>query len=253
MNLQENLVSIILPCYNSARFIEKTVESVLVQTYPQWELLVIDDCSTDETVRIVESYVRKDSRIHLFCTEQNSGSAALPRNIGIRYAGGRYIAFLDSDDIWLPEKLAQQIENFKEDRVALVFSDYEKIQETGKRTGRLIKAPLLFEYRDLLKGNGIGCLTAVYDTVKCGKMYFREIGHEDYALWLEILKKGYVAKNTGHCVALYRLGKTSLSANKWRAVSWTWNIYRKQERLGYVESVYYFMHYLVKAILKYFR
>lgn len=246
----ETLVSVVLPSYNSAGFIREAIESVLCQTYPHWELLIVDDCSEDDTVSIAGEYASTDSRVKLFQTASNSGSAALPRNLAIRQAKGRYIAFLDSDDVWLPDKLTQQIGYFDGERVALVFSDYRRIAVTGEAESRCLKAPLLLTYRNLLKGNAIGCLTAVYDTETCGKMYFRETGHEDYALWLEILKKGYVARNTGNCQALYRVRPGSLSARKWKALSWTWNIYRKQEGFSRLKSAYYFIHYMVRALLK---
>ena len=131
-------VSIITPCYNSARFISKTIESVLNQTYPYWEMIIVDDCSHDNTKEVVEQYCKLDSRIRLLCLEKNSGSATIPRNKAIEEAEGRFIAFIDSDDLWKPEKLERQLPFFNTSNIAVVYSNYEKIDESGNRYGRVI-------------------------------------------------------------------------------------------------------------------
>ena len=169
------MVSIIIPTYNSSFFISQAIESVLVQTYKDWEALVIDDCSTDDSANIIKSYCQKDERIKYLKTEYASGSPTLPRNIGIKNSQGRYIAFLDSDDIWLPDKLEKQLKVFTESEVAIVYSNYEKMEQNGKCCGREIIAPSTVDYSLLLKGNCIGCLTAMYDTEKVGKVFFKKI------------------------------------------------------------------------------
>lgn len=244
------MVSIITPSYNSSVFISQTIESVLAQTYPDWEMLIIDDGSTDASPDIIKEYARKDSRIRFLQTEQPSGSPAVPRNIGIMNARGRYIAFLDSDDLWLPDKLAEQLKLFDGDETAIVYSNYEKISEAGERAERIITAPSQVSYRELLKGNVIGNLTGIYDTEKVGKVYCRNMHHEDYILWLSILQKGYVARNTNAVHALYRVRKQSVSANKLSVISWQWNIYRSIEKIGYLRACYYFIHYAYRALLK---
>ena len=245
------LVSIIVPTYNAACFIRETIDSVLAQTCKNWELLVIDDCSKDETVHIVESYVAKDVRIKLLKTEKASGSPARPRNIGINKACGRYIAFLDSDDYWTPDKLEKQLPLFEDPSVAIAYSYYEKVAEDGTCANRLIKSAARHTYKSLLYGNEIGCLTAVHDTRTAGRSYFQYIGHEDYALWLSILKKGYTARCVPERLAYYRVRHASVSSNKLRVIPWVWNIYRQQERIPFLPSVFYLCSDLIKSYFKY--
>lgn len=244
------MVSIITPSYNSSAFIEQTIASVLSQTYTDWEMLIIDDGSTDASLVIIKEYARKDSRIRFLQTEQPSGSPAVPRNMGIMNARGRYIAFLDSDDLWLPNKLEEQLKLFEDGETAIVYSNYEKISEEGERAERIIAAPLQVSYKELLKGNVIGNLTGIYDTQKVGKVYCQKVRHEDYVLWLSILKKGYIARNTNAVHALYRVRKQSVSANKLTVISWQWNIYRNIEKIGLLSACYYFIHYAYRALLK---
>jgi len=251
MSNLNKLVSVVTPSHNSALFISQTIESIIAQTYQDWELLIIDDCSTDNTVVIIEEFLNKDSRIKLFKTEMNSKSPVEPRNIGIKNANGRYIAFLDSDDIWLPTKLENQLKLFEGNDVSVVFSYYEKISETGKRENRIVISPNSIAYHQLLKGNCIGLLTAIYDTKKVGKYYFKHIEHEDFAYWLVILHCGFIAYNTNTVEALYRVRNDSLSKNKLKASKWTWNIYRKILRIPMIQCVYYFSFYIINAVKKY--
>lgn len=245
------MVSIITPCYNSGTFLEFSIESVLSQSFSDWELLVIDDCSTDDSAAIIHKFMEQDSRIYYFKTDKPSGSPTLPRNIGIEKAKGRYIAFLDSDDIWLPDKLEKQLDLFKKYQdMAICFSDYEKITENGSRDNRIVKAPFVVTYKDLLSGNVIGCLTAVYDTSKVGKVFLQNHAHEDYILWLDILKRGYSARNTNTVEALYRVREHSVSSNKLKTMLWQWDIYFSVEKVGYIRAIYYFICYAFKAYRK---
>lgn len=245
------MVSIVVPCYNSQSYIASTIKSVLQQSYSDWELIIVDDCSDDNSLSIIQNFVRQDARIKCFKTFKSSGSPVLPRNIGIEKANGRYIAFLDSDDIWLPNKLENQLKMFKRHGdMAISFTNYEKISEDGKRNARIIKAPIMITYKELLFGNVIGCSTAVYDTMKVGKVYFQNYHHEDYILWLDILKCGYVARNSNSVEALYRVRNHSVSSNKIKALSWQWNIYRNIEKVGLLRSFYYFINYAYKAFRK---
>ena len=246
-----HLVSIIMPVHNAEKYLDESISSVLQQTYPHWELLIVDDCSTDNSPAISLRYAAQDARIRYLKTDAPSGSPCLPRNMGIEAAHGRFIAFLDSDDCWLPDKLERQLPVFeKTERVGLVYADYEKMSEEGERNSRVVKAPLKVNYKQLLRGNVIGCLTAVYDTTKVGKMYFMQHTHEDYILWLSILKKGFVAVNTGTVEALYRVRRHSVSSNKWKVLSWQWDIYRNVEKVGLLKAIYYFAHYAYKAYKK---
>ncbi len=245
-----NMVSVIMPVYNSECFIEEAILSVQAQTYPYWELIIVDDGSTDGSAMIAERYAGRDGRIRLFRFQKSSGMPAVPRNKGIQEARGRYIAFLDSDDTWLPDKLQQQVALFSNADTVIVYSDYEKIPENGTRSNRIVKAPASSSYGDLLKGNVIGNLTGIYDVAKVGKMMFRLIHHEDYAMWLSILKKGGVARNTNTVTALYRVRKSSVSSKKFVLLFWQWNIYRNVEKLGLWKSFYYYANYACRALYK---
>lgn len=243
-------VSVIMPVYNAEKYLSESINSVLNQTFTNWELLVIDDCSKDRSSAIIHDYVERDSRIKYFKTFAPSGSPTLPRNIGIEKASGRFIAFLDSDDIWLPSKLSNQISVFDNNQIAIAYTDYEKISEDGKRNHRVIKAPMCVGYSQLLLGNVIGCLTCVYDTQKVGKVYFTNHSHEDYIMWLSILKKGYWAQNTQTIEALYRVREKSVSSNKLKAMSWQWDIYMQVEKLSILKASYCFINYAFRALNK---
>lgn len=246
-------MSIITPCYNAERFIAQAIESVLAQTYTDWEMLIVDDCSTDNSADIIKEYEERDCRIKYFKTDKPSGSPALPRNIAIENATGRYIAFLDSDDLWLPEKLEQQIPLFENESVAVVFSNYEKIKENGERSHRIVKAPARVDYKELLKGNVIGNLTGVYDTGKVGVISNKDIANEDYVLWLSILKRGYIAMNTETVEGLYRVTKGSVSSNKLRCFCWQWQILRKVEQIKLSKTIYLIGVYFIKGVKKFLK
>lgn len=243
-------VSVVMPLYNSERYVAEAIESVIEQTFTNWELIVVDDGSTDKSCEIVEEYAKKDNRIKLMYNPTPNRMPSSPRNIGIQAAEGEYIAFLDSDDIWLKEKLSQQLELFKDKRTAVVYSDYEKIDEHSHRSARIVKAPRYTDYQRLLYSNVIGNLTGIFDVSKVGKKYYLDIHHEDYAFWLSILKKGYIARSTKTITALYREHKNSMSSNKLRNLSWQWNILRNVENINVLRSSMYFVSYIIKGFLK---
>ena len=248
--IKQPIISIITPCYNSSNYISQTIESVISQTYANWEMIIVDDCSSDNSAQIINEYSQKDNRISYFKTDSPSGSPVVPRNIGIEHAKGRYIAFLDSDDLWLPNKLEEQLKLFDNKNVAIAYSNYEKINEAGERIQRIINAPNKVDYHNLLKSNVIGNLTGIYDTAKVGKIYCQNIRHEDYVLWLSILKKGYIAQNTNTVTALYRVRENSVSSNKLKILSWQWNILRNIENLSLLKAIYYYLIYAIKAFSK---
>ncbi len=246
-----HLVSVIMPMCNSEKYVGKAIESVMGQTYSNWELLVVDDGSTDHSCDVVKAYALKDNRIRLLINDNPVGMPYAPRNYGIQRAKGDFIAFLDSDDMWLREKLSQQIPLFFHDNItAVVYSDYEKISESGKRSARIITAPRNTNYRQLLYGNVIGNLTGIFDVRKVGKNYFTNVHHEDYAFWLSVLKSGYIARNTQTVTALYRVRKQSLTASKLSIVSWQWHIYRRVENIGIFRSAYYYLFYAIGGLYK---
>jgi glycosyltransferase involved in cell wall biosynthesis len=245
------IVSIIMSNYNCAKYIGEAIESVQAQTYQNWELIIVDDCSTDGSVGLIHSYVKNDSRIRFYLTPFCSGSPAGPRNLALEKAGGRYIAFLDSDDVWLSHKLENQLEYLKNEKTAVVFSNYEKVAENGVRADRVIRSPAVVNYGKLLRGNCIGNLTAVYDTGKAGKITFQHFHHEDYVLWLTILQKGFIAENTNTVEALYRVRPGSVTSKKNMVIKWQWDIYRRQLKLSLLRSVYFFCFYVVNGFLKF--
>lgn len=241
-------VSIITPLYNSSLYFKNAVNSVLEQNYGSWELILIDDKSTDDTIEKAQIFLR-DSRIRLVRLETNSGSG-VARNVGIEKARGRYIAFLDSDDCWLPNKLEKQVSFMQKNNVAFSYSAYEKIDKSGKKIG-VVRVPEQVEYTDLLKVCSIGCLTAIYDTEKLGKVYMPLIRkRQDLGLWLRILKKIPYAYGMNEVLAQYQLRSDSISANKKEASRYTWKLYREIERLNFIKASYYFLHYAVNGILR---
>lgn len=246
----DGLVSIIMPTYNSAAYIAEAITSVLNQTYTDWELLVVDDGSTDHSLDIVREFCSQDTRIHLLFNDSHTGMPSSPRNYALQQAQGRYIAFLDSDDVWLPAKLSEQIPLFNHSNVAVVYSDYEKISSTGERRGRVVRAPHTCDYRQLLYGNVIGNLTGIYDRQKVGTVKILDIHHEDYAMWLQILKHGYIARNTDSVTAFYRLHESSVTSKKISLVSWQWNIYRNIEHLSLPYSCFCYVSYAIRALWK---
>jgi len=246
----KELVSIVMPAYNSERFIKDSIQSVIDQDYTNWELLIIDDGSKDNTKNIVKEYLNLESRIRLIALDENRG-VANARNVGIKEARGRYIAFLDSDDMWYPNKLSRQLQFMQENDFAFTFTSYEIIDEHGERVNKVIRAPHHVDYRELLKGNIIGCLTVVIDRDTVGSFLMPNTKHEDYATWLEVTKRGFVAYGINEVLALYRRSKRSLTANKLKSALWTWNIYRQQEGLSIIRSTKYFLIYALRGIRKY--
>lgn len=244
---EENTVSIITPVYNAEKYVALSIESVLKQSYSNWELILIDDCSTDSSLDILELYAMENTRIKLIKLEHNSGVSAA-RNKGVSAATGRFIAFLDADDIWLPRKLELQIEAMCKNNISLCFSSYYTIDHNGKRNGLRIP-PKTTTYKKMLFTNHIGNLTAIYDTAFYGKVYFSNIHHEDYLYWLSILKDNTHAVSIKEPLAEYRVFSSSLSGNKKKVVMWTWNIYKKIN-LPFYKRIIYFSAYFINSILK---
>ena len=244
------LVSIVMPNYNGAPYIRETVESVLAQNYENWELLFVDDCSTDNSMEIIRSF--SDERIHIFSTGTNSG-AARARNVAIEKATGKYIAFLDSDDLWLPEKLSRQLAFMEENRYVFTFGEYKVIDETGKQVARYCPRLDSCTYKDVLRHNYIGCLTAIYNAEALGKVYMPEdaVKREDVACWLAILKKTERAYCLHEILAHYKLHAGSVSSNKLKMMKYQWDTYRKVEKIGVFQSAYYLMCWAILGVLKY--
>lgn len=251
--MNNNTVSIIMPCHNGANFIKAAIESVMAQTYSDWELLIINDNSTDTSSQIIKEYENKDPRIKYLENTNNTGMPATPRNVGIEKANGRYIAFLDCDDIWISSKLQKQIPLFAERDCGVVFSYYKKIDEKGSIISNSIVSPKVVSYKKLLNGDCIGNLTGVYDTKKTGKVFQHEIHAEDYLMWLEILKKGFYAKNTNTLEGYYRISSSSTSSNKFKSAKWNWNIYKNELKLPFLKAFFHFSLYCLNGIFKFFK
>ena len=240
--------SIIMPAYNSARFIAKSIDSVLAQTYTDWELLIQDDCSTDNTAQIVNSF--NDLRIHYQRNVHNMG-AAETRNQALKMATGRYIAFLDSDDLWVPEKLEKQLTFMQAHGYAFTFSDYRIMNEDGSNTGKRLHMPASLNYHQYLRNTAIGCLTVVIDRSQTGDFLMPNIkSSHDMALWLQIMKRGFKAYAIPECMASYRLVSTSNTAKKYKAAQDVWRVYRNVEHLSFLYSAFCFCGYATHAVLK---
>jgi glycosyltransferase involved in cell wall biosynthesis len=234
-----DLVSIITPSYNSEKFISKTIKSVLAQTYKKWEMIIVDDTSSDNSNEIIEAFVRNDKRIKLFKLKKNSGPA-VTRNVAIQEAKGKYIAFLDADDLWKPNKLEDQIAFMKKNNIAFTYSSYNTIDEEGKSLDKIINPPVSLTYNDMLKENLIGCLTAIYDVDKIGKQFMPLIRkRQDYGLWLSILKNIPKAYKAPGVLAKYRVLNQSISSNKVGLLKYNFELFYKHEKLSFLESIYY--------------
>lgn len=242
------LVSIVTPSYNSANYIADTIEAVLTQTYPHWELLITDDCSTDNSVEIIEEYAGRDSRIRLQRLEKNSG-AGVCRNKSIEVAQGRYIAFCDGDDVWMPQKLEKQLAFMEKRGCALTYSSYMLMDEEGHEKGIAVCRSRL-NYNLLKRDNEIGCLTAMYDTEKVGKMYMSSIRkRQDWGLWLEILAKCKVAYGIKEPLAYYRIRSGSISNNKLALVKHNINVYRTILKFPVLKAYLFFLFVFMPTYL----
>ena len=247
--MQKETVSIIIPMYNSEKYIAKTIESVQAQTYTDWEIIVMDDLSSDRSAQIVQSYAKWDERIHYYLEKQKSG-VAKARNDAMEKADGRYLAFLDSDDMWIPQKLERELKLMKQKNVPFVYGGCEVIDENGNKTGKIRKVPEQIDYEKLLHGNVIPCLTVLIDRQAVGTFQMPQMGHEDYATWLNILKKVPKACGINEPIAYYRMSHQSVSSNKLKAVKWTWNIYRKNQKLSVGKSLWYLTGHITQALKK---
>ena len=246
----DNLVSIITPSYNSSKFIEECINSVISQTFQNWEMIIVDDCSNDNSREIISDFSEKDKRIRFVFLEENIGAAAA-RNIAMKKAKGRYIAFLDSDDLWIKDKLERQITFMNDNNIAFSFTSYQPISEDGKKKYSVITAPKKMSYHSYLKNTIIGCLTVIIDKEKTGDFQMPNINSShDMALWLLIMKRGFSAFGLDKNLASYRIVSTSNTSKKWKAAKEVWDVYRKVENLNVIYSTYCFIAYAFNAIKK---
>ena len=249
----EELISIIVPVYQANRFIRETMDCVLAQTYPDWELLLIEDGSTDGTPETIRSYCEKkgENRIRLICQPVNGG-AARARNRGLEEAKGRYIAYLDADDLWVPEKLEKELAFLKEKQAAFVFTGYEFADEKGVGLGKIVHVPATIKYEQALKNTTIFTSTVMIDRDKIADedIYMPQIASEDTATWWHILKKYHTGYGLDENLVKYRRSQGSLSSNKMVAIRRIWALYRKQERLSVIRSAYCMCFWACRAVLR---
>lgn len=246
------IVSIITPTYNSANFIMATIASVQQQTFRNWEMIIVDDCSVDETVNVVDEVRKTEKRIKLLRNNENVGQG-ITRNRAIEISQGRFIAFLDSDDLWHRDKLSRQIKALSNSDCAMSHTSFVYIDANG----HTIKSPLIVSkkpvsYQDILLRTEIGCLTAMYDTLKVGKMYMPDLPRsQDYALWLSILREGHYSHPIQEPLAYYRIHENNISKDKWKKISYHWVVLRKYERLNIVKSFYYIGSWAINGLVRY--
>jgi teichuronic acid biosynthesis glycosyltransferase TuaG len=244
-------VSVVIPVYNLALFIRQTLESVLAQTYRDLEVLVVDDGSTDGSRDVVRAVAAQDARVRLIESAVNGGPG-VARNRGIESAHGRYIAFLDGDDLWYPDKLEKQLALMKSTGAAFCFTSY-RITDAENRPLSVFEVPATVGYAQLLRKNVISCSTAIYDTDKYGKVYMPPIRkRQDLALWLQLTRGGLLAHSVQEPLATYRLRGDSLSRNKLSAAWHTWKLYRDVEKLPLWYSVRCFVEYAFQGVRKYY-
>lgn len=247
----EKKVSIIIPVYNAEKYIQETIDCVRSQTWKEWELLLVLNGCTDGSAEVIRRYRKqvKDERIRVIEMSGNQG-AAKARNQGLMEATGRYIAYLDADDLWSPEKLELELAYMEEKQAAFVFTGYEFADETGKGLGKIVHVPEQLEYREALKNTTIFTSTVMFDTVKIAKKELEMplIKSEDTALWWRILRQGYTAYGMDKIVVKYRRSGGTLSANKLEAIRRIWALYRKAEGLSLIRSMYYFCFWAVRAV-----
>lgn len=251
--MEENeKVSIITPVYNCERYLKETIESVLNQTYKNFEMILVDDCSKDNSKKIIQEFSKKDSRIKYFKLKENSG-AAMARNYALEQSSGRFIAYLDADDLWKREKLEKQMEFMIEKNYAFTCTDYEKIDEEGNSLNKVIKIPAKVNYNLFLRNTIIQTVGVMVDTKKTGKelLIMPNIRRrQDAATWCQLLKNGYDCYEVPENLSYYRVVTNSLSSNKFKAVKMNWYWYRKIEKLPLYKTCYCFVGYAFNAVKK---
>jgi len=243
------LVSVITPAWNAANFVAATIASVRAQSMPDWEMLIADDGSHDGTPDIVAGLARSDPRVILLRCRENGGPARA-RQVALDAASGRYLAFLDSDDLWLPAKLERQIAFMAAKEAALSYTSFRRMSADGKRIGRSRPIPASLSYRQLLCNTAIATVTAMVDRSITGTVSITNAGYDDFCLWLSILKRGHVAYGLREDLARYRVRGNSVSSQPLRSAAWVWHIYRDVERLAWPHAAWCLANFGVRASAK---
>lgn len=243
-------ISIVLPLYNSENYISETIKSVLIQTYKDWELIIIDDCSTDNSIEVVKEIQKSEQRIRLIQLNSNSG-AAIARNEGIKEAKGEFIAFIDSDDVWQPNKLELQLKVMEEENSTLCHTSYSLFDESGKNMSKQTTCKKYITYSELIKYNWIGTSTVIFNARILGKHYMPDIrNRQDWALWLQLIKHAGRAHFIFIPLVKYTVRSGSISNNKIKLIKYHWFIYRKIEKFSFFKSILYLINNLMQHLLK---
>ena len=245
----DGLVSIVTPAYKAAATIGETIRSVQAQTWPHWEMIVVDDRSPDDTFAIVAAEAARDPRIVAVRQERNGGPAAA-RNASLERARGRWVAFLDADDLWLPPKLERQLALMRETGCVLSCTGYRRMLADGSRIGGVVPVPARFDYARMLRGNDVATLTAMVDRAQAGDIRMQAVGYDDYALWLSILRRGGEGRGLAEDLARYRVLGGSVSSRPMRSIGWTWRIYREVEGLSLTRALWCMGFYGWKAVMR---
>lgn len=245
------LVSVVMPTYNAESTIENSISSVLSQTFTDWELLILDDCSTDNTCAVVQRYANTDRRIHFYPCAPNQGVAAM-RNKGVSLSKGNYIAFLDSDDTWNPEKLKTQLDCIRRTGAEICYTSYALVDLSGQKVREDYRVPEKTDLSSLLRENVIGCSTVLLSAeLAKAKPFRKDFYHEDYVLWLELLREGHKAVGCQTVLTNWCYREKSRSFNKFRSLQNRWRVYRKALQLPLAESIGYIYSYVSAGIRKY--
>jgi teichuronic acid biosynthesis glycosyltransferase TuaG len=250
--MTSDLVSIITPAYRCASVVGDTIRSVLEQTYPHWEMLIVEDCSSDNTREVLREWTKIDSRVRLIEQPKNGGPA-MARNAGLERAQGRWIAFLDSDDLWVPQKLERSIAFAKFHQAPLVFTGFRRIPAEGAEVGRYIGVPRTLSYRQLLGNTAIATSTVLLDREIVGEVRMRKTYYDDFDCWLQLLKPGRTAYGLDEDLMRYRVMGQSVSRNKRNSAAKVWRAYRDLEQLSVPASCWYFANYAIRGLMKYGR
>lgn len=251
---KEELISIVVPVYKAEKYIEQTLEGVFAQTYTEWELILVVDGKYDNSLEIIREVLEKrcfEEKARILFREQNKGAASA-RNEGVKIATGRYITYLDADDLWSKDKLEKELQFLKEKQAGFVFTGYEFGDEEAKGTGKVVRVPETLNYKQALKNTTIFTTTVMFDTgvIPKEELVMPEVKSEDTALWWKLLRKGWIAYGLDENLAIYRRPSTSLSSNKLEAIRRIWNLYRREEKLSVIYSFYNFCFWAIRAVYR---
>lgn len=249
MHISDSLISIVTPAYKAAAFVGEAIRSVQAQDYQNWEMLIVDDGSPDNTAEVVVSFAEADPRVKLI--QQKNSGPAMARQRALTAAHGRYIAFLDADDYWLPGKLSHQLAFMRAHHAAVSFTRFRRISADGRKQGHLVAIPERLTYWQLLSNTAIATSTAMVDRGLTGPFSMKKTYYDDFALWLDLLKRGFVAHGLQEDLMRYRVVGKSVSRNKGKSAKMVWRTYREVEKLGAVYAGWCFANYAVRAFLKY--